>query len=77
MNTNTQTHTVQVTPAQAAMIYRALGLEFDNIQHYHKHADRLELTPDAAVEARQLCQADMETCLELLHLFYTIERRPA
>lgn len=77
MNTNTQTHTIEVTPAQAAMICRALGLEYDSIQHYHKHADRLESTPDAALEARQLCQADMETCLELRRLFYTIERRPA
>ena len=60
--------TFTLTAAQLALAQRAITEMSEELIRYRKKAHRLEDTPEAAQEAREECDADLQSCNELWSL---------
>jgi len=62
------TITVTLNVEQFALAQRAITEMADELLRYRKKAHKFEDTPEAAQEAREECDADLQSCNELWQL---------
>ncbi len=60
--------TVTLNAGQLAFVQRAIVEMSEGLLRYRKKAHRIEETPEAAQEAREGCEADLQACNELWSL---------